>query len=399
MMKTFLRMRNRISFLASIAGLASLPVMADEQKNKTESKTTASSTAQVEVRVKSEAGDDKADSKKGDQQVTVVLNVSGDQADVVKKSIEKLEAQLKNRGISDALQQKALEALRTQITKSSGDGQAFSGKASWSSSGQPIELTSKDQKERLRDGIREALEEAGVASDVIEKALKGVDKKLNQFGAQRGFSWSATGKLPYRVGIGCKVKDEGDSQAGLEIETVFEDTPAAKAGLKPGDRLISIDSQPIHSHDDIVAAVQKAGEANRTVQVEAMRGTESMKVEIKPEQTALAEMNIELFQPGWQPGSPFRGQAWVMPQLPNDGSQLWNDPKIQERIRDAVKDAMETARRATDDRGSARGSRKENASAEEQNEKNIDKLQNELREVQKNLEEMKETIKKLTDKP
>jgi hypothetical protein len=416
MMRKFLNSGRRIGALAWVMGLASMPVLAD---------------------------DEKAELGNSDKQVTVVVDVSGDQAEGVKKAIEKLEGQLKNSGIPDALQQKALEAMRGQLEKSAGDGNAYSGKSQWSSKEQNSESSSTEkpgaaernspsgrfafqlpfdptqsgfpnamvkafsasnslgsaQKEKLRDGIREALEQAAVDSEVIEKALKGVDKTLNQFGSQRSFAWSASGKLPYRVGIGCKAKDEADSQPGLEVETVFEDTPAAKAGVRPGDRLIRIDAQSIQTHDDIVSAVQKAGEEHRTVKIEVMRGEESTEYEIKPEQTALAEFDMELFQPGGQPGAPFRGQAWVIPQWPQDGANPFNDPKIQERIRDAVKDAMEGARRATAEMGATRNSRKESTPAEERNERNIDKLQEELKEVHKDLEEMKEALKKLADKP
>ncbi len=441
-MRKFFNAGRRISVLACITAMGGLPLLADDPKYKTESKASASSRAQVEVRVKSNA-DEKADSEENDKQVTVVLDVSGDQPDVVNKAIEKLERQLKNSGIPEALQQKAVEAMRGQLMRSPGDGNAFSGQAQWSSSGQTPESSTTDkkgamerrsqsgrlafqlpfdplqsglpnamvnafstsnalgpaQKEKLRDGIREALEEAGVDSRVVEKALQSVDKRLHQFNSQGSFSWNTSGKLPYRVGIGCKVKDEGDTQPGLEVETVFEDTPAAKAGLKQGDRLISIDSQPVHSHDDIVAAVQKAGEENRSVQIEATRGEESIKFEIKPQQTAVAELHSEFIQPGGPSGSPFRGQAWVMPQLPQSGTYPWNDRNIQEKIRDAVNDAMEASRRATENAGPSRGSRKESVSAETQNEKNIDKLQDELKNVHQELEEMKQALKKLAERP
>jgi len=252
------------------------------------------------------------------------------------------------------------------------------------------------QKEKLRHGIREALEQSGVDSTVVDKALKSVDKTLNEIGSQSSFSWRGSGKLPYRVGIGCKLNAADDSSPGLEVETVFEDSPAANVGLKPGDRLISIDKQPIHSHEDIVSAVQKAGEEKRSIQLEVMRGEVSTVYEMKPQQTAVAELHTEMFQPGGVPTLPFPGQAWVMPQWTKDGPHLLNDPKLQEKIREAVKDAVEAARRASDNSRTSKGLPKDSGSVEDRNEKSIDELRSELTDVQKELEEIKVAVKKLS---
>lgn len=411
----------RASVLACLAGLASIPAWADEEKTKakTESKSKSqSSTAQVEVRVERSKEDGKSDSERDQQQVTVVLGGTGDPSDVVKAAIEKLEKQLKGSGIPESLQQKALESLRSQLDQQAAGGKAFSGTATWSSgqqSSQPQsggrgseenaakkskEKNSKQsseqkvqsnsrfevrlpfgrihqefastmgpaQKKKLRNAISEALEQSGIASDVIEKALGNVDKSLDEIGSPSNSGWTGSEKLPYRVGIGCKLKEAGDTTPGLEVETVFEESPAAKAGLKPGDRLISIDKQPIQTHDDIVSAVQKAGDENRSIQLEAIRDEVSATYEMKPQQTAVAELNIEMFpprsmnlQPGGNPGFTFPGQAWVMPQWTKDGPL--NNSKLQD-----------------------------------QNEKNVDEMRRELSGVHKDLEEIKDALKKLSEK-
>ena len=207
------------------------------------------------------------------------------------------------------------------------------------------------QKIKLRKAIGEVLEQNGISSAIVEKTLDRVDNVLHELTSQTNFSWRGSEKLPFRVGIGCKFKDPDDKTPGLEVERVFEDSPAAAAGLKPGDRLISIDGQPIHTIYDMVAAVQKAGGEVRSVRIDATRGEVSISYEVMPNQTAVAELNIEMMQPGAMMMPPqLPGQAWVMPQWPM------------------------------------------NASLESTNEKNIDELRQEL-------EEMKSLLKKLSEKP
>jgi hypothetical protein len=50
---------------------------------------------------------------------------------------------------------------------------------------------------------------------------------------------------PRRIGIDCEFKD-----GGLAITRVVQNSPAARAGIKPGDRLLAIDESAIHSWED-----------------------------------------------------------------------------------------------------------------------------------------------------
>jgi regulator of sigma E protease len=62
-------------------------------------------------------------------------------------------------------------------------------------------------------------------------------------------------------------------------DLVSSDAPAAKAGLKPGDRIISIDGTPTPSHDDVTGLL-RGGEGNRTVSVGFLRDGEEQYVSL-----------------------------------------------------------------------------------------------------------------------
>ena len=72
------------------------------------------------------------------------------------------------------------------------------------------------------------------------------------------------------------------SETTLQIESVFEDSPAEKAGLKPGDILTRIDNMPIKQAVEVSDGVQDAGKADRTIKLEWTRNGEKLSAEIKP---------------------------------------------------------------------------------------------------------------------
>lgn len=85
----------------------------------------------------------------------------------------------------------------------------------------------------------------------------------------------------FRVYLGT-IPNYADSDDGLLIDGVRDDSPAAKAGLKAGDKIVKIGAQEIKNVYDYTAALgeMKAGEE---YVFEVMRGTEKLTLKIKPE--------------------------------------------------------------------------------------------------------------------
>jgi hypothetical protein len=58
--------------------------------------------------------------------------------------------------------------------------------------------------------------------------------------------------------LGLKVaKDQGDAEPGVTVKTVFVDSPAAVAGFKAGDRLLTLDNRWTDTPSDCYAAASK----------------------------------------------------------------------------------------------------------------------------------------------
>ncbi len=73
-----------------------------------------------------------------------------------------------------------------------------------------------------------------------------------------------------------------DSDNGLLLDGVRDDSPAAKAGLKAGDRIVKIGTRNVKNVYDYTAALgeMKGGEEYA---IEVVRGTERLSLRIKPE--------------------------------------------------------------------------------------------------------------------
>ncbi|HEY2964011.1 MAG TPA: M28 family peptidase, partial [Pyrinomonadaceae bacterium] len=85
----------------------------------------------------------------------------------------------------------------------------------------------------------------------------------------------------FRVYLGT-IPNYADSNDGLLLDGVRDDSPAAKAGLKAGDRIVKIGDREIKNVYDYTYALgeMKAGEVYL---VEVVRGSEKLTVRIKPE--------------------------------------------------------------------------------------------------------------------
>ena len=86
--------------------------------------------------------------------------------------------------------------------------------------------------------------------------------------------------MGFRVYLGT-IPNYAESNDGLKLDGVREDSPAAKAGLKAGDRIVKMAGREVRNVYDYtyVLGEMKAGQE---YEVEIVRGTESLRVKITP---------------------------------------------------------------------------------------------------------------------
>lgn len=112
----------------------------------------------------------------------------------------------------------------------------------------------------------------------IVNQLDAADKRLTYTTAKSDPAPRTGG---FRVYLGT-IPNYADSNDGLLIDGVRDDSPAAKAGLKAGDKIVKIGTREIKNVYDYTAALgdMKAGEE---YVFEVVRGTERLTLKVKPE--------------------------------------------------------------------------------------------------------------------
>lgn len=113
--------------------------------------------------------------------------------------------------------------------------------------------------------------------DVV-RALDAADKRPTYTQAK---SDSAPGRsMGFRVYLGT-IPSYADSTDGLKLDGVREDSPAAKAGLKAGDRVVKLAGRDVRNVYDYTYALGEM-KAGQEYEVEVVRGTEHLTLKIRP---------------------------------------------------------------------------------------------------------------------
>ena len=97
--------------------------------------------------------------------------------------------------------------------------------------------------------------------------------------------------------IGVMVSDpDGTADPGVKIDRVDEASPAAKAGVKEGDRVVEFDGERVRSTRQLTRLVQETP-SGRTVKMVVQRGADRRTLDITPEADRVASFDRRV-EPG-----------------------------------------------------------------------------------------------------
>ncbi|MCL4493260.1 MAG: trypsin-like peptidase domain-containing protein [Firmicutes bacterium] len=108
----------------------------------------------------------------------------------------------------------------------------------------------------------------GIGFAIPSNTVKAISTQLIKYGHVR------------RPWLGAALESAGSNSVGLLVVGVAPGSPAAKAGIRNGDFLVSINDVRVHQMQDIIPVIQKAG-VGRIVQVGILRGNQPLTVSVK----------------------------------------------------------------------------------------------------------------------
>lgn len=126
------------------------------------------------------------------------------------------------------------------------------------------------------------VDEEKLKEGAIKGYIEGLDDPYTEYISKedmQDFMDDTTGNF---VGIGIyMVKDTETNK--IMVLAPIKNSPAEKAGILPGDLIISVDGVNYSADDMSVAATKIKGEEGTTVKLEILRGTETLNFELKRE--------------------------------------------------------------------------------------------------------------------
>ncbi|MDQ3819069.1 MAG: M20/M25/M40 family metallo-hydrolase [Acidobacteriota bacterium] len=116
--------------------------------------------------------------------------------------------------------------------------------------------------------------------DFIDRIVNSIDVSAQRPTYTVAKSEQQGGVMSFNVYLGT-IPNYADSDNGLTLDGVREDSPAAKAGLKAGDRITKIAGRQVRNVYDYTYALGEM-KAGQEYEVEVVRGTETLKLKITP---------------------------------------------------------------------------------------------------------------------
>jgi membrane-associated protease RseP (regulator of RpoE activity) len=210
-------------------------------------------------------------------------------------------------------------------------------------SGDPETPTPPPHKERKKHVVVESprrivVDEDGVFmegdgdEDAFVADLRGLDEEIPRLMRMHGFGGGYIGVQPIDMTEELREHFGAPKDAGVMIGKVYADEPAAKAGLKVGDIVTSVDGAKVASTRDLVRAIRQKKEGDTvSVAVWRDRGAKTLTVSVAERQDKgmqLGEMGPEMRR--------FRFHSPRPPHPPMPPEDL-DSPELRQRMDDLEK--------------------------------------------------------------
>lgn len=135
------------------------------------------------------------------------------------------------------------------------------------------------QKGEKKQGVTRIIQMPRIVEERIPEDLKRV---LGNNMVLDGGLLQSSQEPKFRIGLSVENPEETESEEGLVVERVMEDSPAADAGIEEGDVIIAINGEEAEDFASLQEAVQEAGKADRALKLKLQRDGKEMVLKVKP---------------------------------------------------------------------------------------------------------------------
>lgn len=150
--------------------------------------------------------------------------------------------------------------------------------------------------ERIRSAYVEPIDDATLLDNAIRGMLEGLDPHSDYLDPEdfKGLQDSTSGQFG---GLGIEI---GQEEGMLRVIAPIDDTPAARAGIEPGDLILMIDDQPVKGMGLVEAVEKMRGPAGSKVTLTIVRDEgRPFEVELERAIVTVKSVRTEELDPGY----------------------------------------------------------------------------------------------------
>lgn len=139
------------------------------------------------------------------------------------------------------------------------------------------------------------VDEESLKEGAIKGYIEGLNDPYTEYISKEDMEDYLADTMGNFVGIGIYMAQDPDTDEILVLAPI-KNSPAEKAGIKPGDIIVSVDGEETSSKDITVVSTKIKGEEGTTVKLEILRGTETLTFEIKRENITVNPVEAEVLE-------------------------------------------------------------------------------------------------------
>ena len=139
------------------------------------------------------------------------------------------------------------------------------------------------------------VDEESLKEGAIKGYIEGLNDPYTEYISKEDMEDYLADTMGNFVGIGIYMAQDPDTDEILVLAPI-KNSPAEKAGIKPGDIIVSVDGEETSSKDITVVSTKIKGEEGTTVKLEVLRGTETLSFEIKRENIIVNPVEAEVLE-------------------------------------------------------------------------------------------------------